>query len=248
MRCEELRDLLHGYADGELDLVRSLEIEQHLQGCPACADALRGLQALRTALSDSALYHRPSARLRERVRSSLRRAGRPRRALPALSWRPLAVAASLAFVALLAWGAVRLLSPPSHEDLVAQDVVSGYVRSLMDSHPPGVKSSDQHTVKPWLTRRLEFALDVKDLAGYPLVGGQVEYLDNKKVAALVYERGQHRVDLFIWPVEPGAESIPREMTRQGYHLVHWTSGGLTYWAISDLNANDLREFVRLLQR
>jgi anti-sigma factor RsiW len=254
MQCEEVANLLHAFVDGELELERTLEVERHVQECPACAQALAEQQALRTALHDPALYHRPPAGLRERIRSSLRPAARPSVAGRVLPWRRLrvgvAVAASLAFVALLAWGVVRVLSVPGADDLLAREVVAGHVRSLMASHLLDVASSDRHTVKPWFSGQLDFAPQVKDLAadGFPLSGGRLDYLDNHKAAAVVYRRNRHVINLFIWPAAGRPPSPPRAQTLQGFHLVDWTDADLTYWAVSDLNEEELREFVRLIRR
>jgi anti-sigma factor RsiW len=220
MNCEEIAELLHPFADGELDLVRSLAVERHLQACPACAAAVKDLQALRGALAEPALYYRAPAGLRERVRASLRPARRTRATARPFPWRPLAIAASLAFVAALTWATLRELSVPSADELVAQQVVASHVRSLMlPGREVDKASSDQHTVKPWFNRRVTFVPPVKDLsgAGFELVGGRLDYLDRQKVAALVYKRRDHVINLFVWPA-------------------------------SDLNEAELRQFVELIRR
>jgi anti-sigma factor RsiW len=119
----------------------------------------------------------------------------------------------------------------------------------MANHLTDVSSSDQHTVKPWFNGRLDFSPPVKDLTdrGFPLVGGRLDYLSDRPVAALVYRRQQHFINLFIWPVTSDPDGEKRIMTRQGYHLIHWTGAGMTYWAVSDLNVGELQEFVRILQ-
>jgi anti-sigma factor RsiW len=247
LNCHEIHALLPGYVDGALDLVRSLEIEDHLHECPTCAREVQGQKALRAALQDPSFYHRPGAHLAQRVRSALRRASRPRLALPARAWRLLAVAASLAFVALISWALVRGLFVPSANDLLAREVVSSHVRSLVAVHPVDKESSNRHQVKPWLTERLDFAVPVvKNLTdrGFRLIGGRVDYLDNRKVAALVYKRRGHHINLFIWPAAADAESAAQALTYRGFDLIHWTSGGFHFWAISDMDKNGLREFVR----
>src|SRR5438876_8226422 len=233
--------------DGELDPLKNLEIEKHLQHCAVCSQSYKADQALQTAVKTGAQYFPASADLRKRIQTSVRQVGKSQRTLPVMPWRWLAVAASVVFVVILAWA----LIPRGFdaEQLVAQEVVSSHVRSLMVNHVADVMSSDQHTVKPWFTGKLDFSPPVKDLAkeGFPLVGGRLDYLDNRPVAALVYQRQNHLINLFIWSAPDDTHVNLRALMRQGYHLFHWSKSGMTYWAISDLNETALQEFVRLVQ-
>jgi anti-sigma factor RsiW len=248
MGCADVRDLLHGYVDGELDLVRGLEIERHLQDCPECARAHSALLSLRTALRTEALRLAPPAALREQVRSSLRRADPEAAARRRMPWRGLAVAASLAFVLVAAWGA-RLWWADSRDDRVAQEVAASHIRSLLPGHAPGVESSKQHTVKPWFLGKVPFAFPVRDLAdeGYRLVGGRLDQVNGREVAGLVYKCREHVINLLIWPAPQEPDRQPQEMAVQGYHTVHWTRGEMTFWAVSDLNQPELMKFARLAQ-
>ncbi|HEU0048664.1 MAG TPA: hypothetical protein VFQ43_13795, partial [Nitrososphaera sp.] len=117
------------------------------------------------------------------------------------------------------------------------------------SHRTDVISSDQHTVKPWFDGKLDFAPTVKDFStqGFPLIGGRLDYLNNRAVAALIYQRQKHYINLYIWPAEQSNAASEVATKRQGYNLLHWTNSGMTYWAISDLNGVELHEFARLLQ-
>jgi anti-sigma factor RsiW len=250
VNCHETQTLLHPYVDGELDLVRSLELDRHLQECPACAEAVGKEQRLRDALGNPALYHRPPAGLRDDLRAALRQGRYARKPLPGSLRAALALAASVALVSLLGWAVVAWRSFSAAGEQVAREVVASHVRSLMAGHLLDVASSNEHRVKPWFTGRLDFAPAVPNPADedYPLAGGRLDYLDNREVAALVYKRRDHVINLFVWPVTGAADEAPRERTSQGYHLVHWTRGGLTYWAVSDLNAGELRQFVKLIDR
>jgi len=233
--------------DGELDPLRNLEIEQHLQHCAVCSQSYKADQALQTAVKTGAQYFPAPADLRKRIQSSVRQVGKSQRTLPVMPWRWLAVAASVVFVVILAWALIpRGLDA---EQLVAQEVVSSHVRSLMVAHLADVMSSDQHTVKPWFTGKLDFSPPVKDLSkeGFPLVGGRLDYLENRPVAALVYQRRNHVINLIIWPSSHDTHVKTKALARQGYHLVHWSQAGMMYWAISDLNDTELQEFVRLVQ-
>ncbi|HVO42554.1 MAG TPA: anti-sigma factor [Aggregatilineales bacterium] len=252
MNCAEIRHLLDPYMDGELDLVRSLEIDEHLQGCPDCSGAYAEAQALQTAMHHSSLYATAPTHLRQLVQVSLRQANRveqgrlmlPRRWMPALS-----VAAALVVGIVITLGVSRLTPAPSADDLLAQDVLSSHLRSLMVDHLADVASTDQHTVKPWFNGKLNFSPPVVDLAdqGFPLIGGRLDYLDNRAVAALVYQRRKHVINLFIWPAANNSETNTVSASQQGYQIYHWQRSGMIFWAVSDVASTDLSDFVQLFQ-
>ena len=252
MSCQITQEFIHAYVDGELDLARSLEVEQHMQECQVCASVYRNQIALRSAFKNNSLYHSAPARLEKRLRSSLHREAifEVGRRSFGLRWLP--AGAALAFVLLMAfviWRAVPGLRP-SGDDLLAQEIVSNHVRSLqLETHRTDVISSDQHTVKPWFDGKLDFAPPVKDFSSqeFPLIGGRLEYLNNRAVAALVYQRQKHYINLYIWPAEQSNATGEVATKRQGYNLLHWTNSGMNYWAISDLNTVELHEFARLVQ-
>jgi anti-sigma factor RsiW len=232
LACEN-NALLHAYFDGELDLVRSLEFEEHLKTCPACASDLGEQQALRQALRSPDLYEAAPESLRVRVRPAAPTVIRRR---PILEW--LAVAAAIVLVVFLG----LKISP--RNDLLAQEVVASHIRSLQPGHLYDVESTDQHTVKPWFDGRLDFAPPVRDLAdqGFPLVGGRLDYLNNRNVAALVYHRQKHLINVFVWPE---AVQFPHDQTIQGYNLIFWKHDGMSLCAVSDLNMTELRQFTQL---
>jgi len=184
-------------------------------------------------------------RVRSAVRGASQAAGRPH----VWAWRWLSIAASLAFVALMLWRLVPGLPGSSSDDRLTQELIGGHVRSLMASHLTDVSSSDQHTVKPWFEGKLDFSPPVADVTeqGFPLVGGRLEYIGNRPVAALVYRHQQHVINLFIWPVTHEEDVRERTLTRQGYQLIHWAEAGMSYWVVSDLNARELQAFVRAVQ-
>jgi anti-sigma factor RsiW len=183
------------------------------------------------------------------VRGSLREAAKAPPTPRALPWRGLSLAAALAVVVLLVGGLWRGGLTPGADDTLTGEVVASHVRSLMAAHLADVPSSDKHTVKPWFDGKLDFSPPVEDFAaeGFPLVGGRLDYLDNRPVAALVYMRQKHVINLFIWPVSGGSAPLTQPASRQGYNVFRWTTGGMTYWAVSDLNTTELREFVGLAQ-
>ena len=259
MSCPQNETLIHGYVDGELDLLNALRLEAHLKECPSCALAYENHKALSRTLKSGPFYFRAAGDLGQRIRTALVEsnpaASRPiasaRKAtwlrLSRPSWALLGVAASLALVALVALRFVPWPQHPSPDELLAQDVLASHVRSLMANHLTDVPSSDQHTVKPWFDGKLDFAPPVEDLSaqGFTLVGGRLDYLADRPVAALVYQRRNHFINLFIWPSTE--RSAQKAVLRQGYDLIHWTHSGMTYWAASDLNYRELGEFVRLVQ-
>lgn len=253
MNCQNSQDLIHGYLDGELDLARSLEVEQHMHECESCARTYRSQTILRSSLKNDSLYYAAPAHLKKRIQSSLRNEARSEVTPRAFGWRWLTMGASVAFIFLIAavvWRFVPGPISPSGNELLAQEIVSEHVRSLqMPGHLTDVLSSDQHTVKPWFDGKVDFAPPVKDFTGqdFRLYGGRLEYLNNRPVATLIYQRRLHYINLFIWPAEQAGSSQELVLQRQGYNLIHWTVSGMNFWAISDLNSVELREFARLVQ-
>ncbi|HXG94172.1 MAG TPA: anti-sigma factor [Blastocatellia bacterium] len=249
MICEDTQKLIGAYVDGELDLVRSLDLEEHLRACVICARIQENHQTLRAAFAESSLYFNPPSGLQNRVRSAVRKTSKAETRPRVVLGRWVFVAASVVVVAAVSiWGIVLLRTQLSANDLLTQEIISSHVRSLMANHLTDVPSSDQHTVKPWFNGKLDFSPPVKDLAeyGFALVGGRLDYIDNHPVATLVYQRRKHFINLFIWP---STQSDERESSasRQGYNLIHWTRSGMEYWAVSDLNSGELQEFAQTIQ-
>ncbi len=251
MTCAELTAALHGYVDKELDPVRSLAIEQHLKACPACQRRLEAAQAVRQVVAGQAAYFEAPRPLYRRVHSAVRAAGRtevpPARRRWELSWlwpRVLAPAAVVALALLVAW---PWLTQPSAQSGLPQAIVSAHIRSLMAGHLTDVASSDQHTVKPWFNGKVPFSPPVVDPAaqGFTLVGGRLDVVEEQPVAALVYQRRQHFINLFVWPSTRSGSPSERFLALHGYNLIHWTKDGMDCWAASDVSRADLQEFARL---
>lgn len=249
MNCKDAQNLINGYVDGELDLVRNLEIERHIQDCALCAQDYDNYQVLRNEIKTGSFYFTVPVDLQRRIRSAVRKAAKAEagpRLLPKWWFN---IAAPMAAAAVMILALVPFLRGPSVDDLLAGEIVSSHVRSLMARHLADVPSSDQHTVKPWFAGKVNFSPPVEDLAkqGFPLIGGRLDYLDNRPIAALIYQRQKHFINLFIWPSGSDSDVETKTVSRQGYNLLHWTRSGMTYWAASDLNNAELQEFVRLLQ-
>jgi anti-sigma factor RsiW len=159
-----------------------------------------------------------------------------------------ATAAALAAAVLLGVSLAPRFRAQSAADRVAAEVAACHARSLLADHLFDVASVDRHTVKPWFQGRVDFSPPVRDLKddGFPLAGGRLEFLDGRTAAALVYRRRQHVINLFVWPTADGRDGGVEVLSRRGYNMAHWTGSGLTFWAVSDLNADELLDFFRLV--
>jgi anti-sigma factor RsiW len=243
--CEMTNERLHAFLDAELSPPSALEVESHLRACPSCAAAYGRLRSLRSALRADALTYPPPAALLARVRAGVAPT-QPRR--KRLISPPLALAASL----LLGVAIGRFLLPASRDvstDLTAQAIVDAHVRALASGNLAEVASSDQHTVKPWFAGKLDFSPKVKGLAaqGFPLVGGRVDRLGGRTVAALAYGRAKHTIDLFVWVAPSPSRAVASSRVR-GINVVRWTEDDLSYAAVSDLNETELTAFAELVRR
>jgi len=246
VECREVARVLDAYADEELGPADSNSVHGHLDTCVVCRQQLAELDSLRRLVRSAPYYAAPES-LRARLGNSLPR----RRSIPELlTWAAmLTLVASLAGSALFVSWSVRRGRRTDTIELMAQAVVGNHVRALMSDHLVDVRSSDQHTVKPWFLGKLDFSPPVEDLAslGFPLVGGRLDYLTDRPVAALIYQRRQHTINLFIWPESASSATIGRRSVR-GFQLRHWTRGGMSFWAVSDLNDADMDEFIQALQQ
>ena len=254
MDCKKTLELLPAHLDRELGLPESLEIEQHLQACTTCQKELAGQNALRAALKENAICFDAPAHLESRIRRALP-PGRERSTKPAKSvwgsfgtWSWLNAGLTFATVAALTLSASLYLTVPTANELLAEEVIASHVRSLMVSHLADVASSDRHTVKPWFNGKLDFSPTVNDLTaqGFPLVGGRLDYLDHRPVAALVYRHRQHLINVYMWPTS-GRQTMVKTLSSQGYQLMNWTDGGMVYWVVSDLEPRELMMLTQILQ-
>ena len=251
MNCREAQELIHGFVDGELGLVWNLEMERHIHECPSCSGTQERLRAMHPVVSDNSLYFQPPAGLEDRLRARLRKGSsvenRAWTSLP--SWRGIGIAAALLLCVAGTWQVAMMRPRSSTTETIGQEVVASHVRSLMAAHLTDVPSSDRHTVKPWFNGKVDFSPVVADFAdrGFVLDGGRLDYLDNRAVAALVYRRRQHVINLFTWHTSEPDWAI-RTFDRQGYHVFNWTKYHVTYWAVSDLNSEELRQFAEMLRK
>jgi anti-sigma factor RsiW len=239
MNCASAELLLEAAFDGELDVTQQLQVQEHLETCASCKTTYAGLQQLHEDIRAHAEYYRAPDSLRSKVQAQI-----PRRAQ--LPWKWMALAASILLVFSLSANLLLSRRGTPETQLIAQEVLSDHVRSLLTNHQMDVISTDRHTVKPWFADKLDFSPDVKDLTpqGFPLVGGRVDYINRRPVAALVFHRAKHVINLFIWPAGATTDA---SQSQNGYHVISWTKEGMTYWAVSDVNQDDLHQFTSLYQ-
>jgi anti-sigma factor RsiW len=243
MACENVL-LVQAEFDGELDAAEALRAAQHRQSCAECRDAYAQLSATHSLIRESAPRYQAPESLRRAIRSGLsvtQRAATPPPAPPRRSWWR--DSASFGIGAALAACIALYVMAPGQQGLL-DDVVASHVRALQPGHLEDVVSTDQHTVKPWFDGRIDFAPPVKDLAAkqFPLLGGRLDYLNNRPVAAMIYGSDKHIIDLYVWPGSGGP--MPSSASRNGYNTVHWSENGMEFWAVSDLEAAKLNDFVR----
>jgi anti-sigma factor RsiW len=247
MDHNEIQQLLPAYVDQELGIVDALAVERHLQTCDACRREIEEQRSVSERVHAAGVYVDAPAAVRMRVLASL--PGHPPRRTGRVSWPawwPRAMTA-LAVLLALGWGVSAYRASPARQGLT-EELVASHVRSLQVDHLADVASSDQHTVKPWFVGKLDFAPPVIDTAqlGFPLVGGRLDYLGGRNVAALVYRRNRHPINLYVWPGS-GTPSAPQATQWQGYHLVRWSDGNMNYSAVSDLAESDLAQFVQAVR-
>ena len=250
MSCaESLR--LQAYFDGELDAPGALEIEAHLEQCPACRALLQDLEQLRVAIRRELAPAVPAAlraRIARRLDQEPAAGALPPPAPRSWSRRPFWLGAlGGAGGSALAATLLFLVLSPSLGSVLLDELVAAHVRSLMPAHLIDVESTDQHTVKPWFSGHADVSPVVADFAaqGYRLVGGRADYLDHQRAAVVVYQHGAHVINVFSWS---GRAGLSQQTTRNGYHLLFWKNGDVQYCAVSDAGWDELSKLVRLLQQ
>jgi len=250
MNCDEAGELLHAYLDDELDVATALQVETHLTACSPCQKELDAARAVSHAAAQPAVYFAAPSALRDRLRRDIRAESGQKQdsRQPAITcgWRTRrATAFALAAMVLLAVALVLTMLHSTSARGPVDEVLASHLRSLEASHLLDVDSTDQHTVKPWFAGKLEFSPPVIDLAaaGFPLIGGRLDYLSQRKVAALIYRHDKHVINIFIWP---GEEPALVE-SRQGFNFIRFNCRGMVCWAVSDLNVAELKRFAELFE-
>lgn len=250
MNCSEAAILVAAYADRELDSLREHSVEKHLRGCAACAAKQHEVLSLRARLRAELHYFPAPQALRERVRALLARQhyeapARPRQERDRWRWLTGGVLAGCTATMLACVVGTAVIDWRANED-VAFEAVATHVRATLSNHQIEVASSDQHTVKPWLSARLDYSPPVQDLAneGFALGGGRLDTLDKQRIATLVYRYRQHTIDVFVRPELAHAPSALG--TVRGFNVAHATGSGMDWLAVSDVSADVLTAFVQRL--
>ena len=253
MTCDESSRLIDAYLDGELDgeldAATCLRVEDHLAECPACREKLESRQMLTTLVAEEAPRYTASPFLATRIRAMLREeepepAKAPWWSFLSLRWIYSGVGGAVAAVALTLF----FFTAPGAFNELAQDGINDHIRSLQVNHLMDVASTDQHTVKPWFAGKLDFSPQVIDLKtqDYPLIGGRLDVLGGRNVAAIIYQRRKHYINLFVWPSDAAVVG-DRSTEKDGYHVISWTQNGMNYMAVSELGVKELKDFAGMIR-
>lgn len=249
MSCRDQDMAIDRYIDGELSAAQARALEEHFRTCAPCTRAYERGLALRDTLRRELRPRQAPDILRAGIRRQIHNADLPIR----IGWRSPAISRIVALAAVLVLciaGTWQLAAHWRDGNRIGDEVLASHVRSLIGTHLTDVTSSDQHTVKPWFNGRLDYSPPVSDFngQGFALLGGREDYIAGRRVAALVYGRRQHTVNVFLWPSDRGVIGGPSVATRQGYHMLSWSASGYSYWVVSDLGIAELRELSRLLHQ
>lgn len=240
--CPERTTALHALLDGELDALASIALEEHLRTCPGCRQELERLEQLRDMIRRSDLREPAPPQLLARI-EAIASENKVRMPVPRRALWPVGLGSG-ALGALAASLALLLIIPQFAEPNLSDELIDSHIRSLQSNHLIDVATSDRHVVKPWFNGRIDFAPTVIDLAlqGFPLVGGRLDVIDRHTVAVIVYRRRLHSINVFVRPVSGLHTSAAISVRKDTYSLVSWASGGLEYWAVSDVELAELRQF------
>jgi anti-sigma factor RsiW len=239
MTCDEAEILLHALIDGELDAGHAREVENHIATCPRCAAQLSAYREMKAEIAAADLHFTAPPQLRRRIEAAL---PQPRTASRRSVLKGFAMGSVVS--AMAATGLVAIVLRNDDEQRIASEIVSAHLRSLQAGHLTDVISTDQHTVKPWFNGRLDVSPPVIDLTalGFTLIGGRLDYIDGRALGAIVYKRRAHVINLFVAQTPNAEHSAARTETVQGFNIRRWSDKGLSYWAVSDINADELAEF------
>ncbi|HEV8217668.1 MAG TPA: anti-sigma factor [Gemmatimonadaceae bacterium] len=253
MQCTECTELLSAYMDDELMREEQQAVREHLATCADCAREEQALALTSRRIKESFMRHSTPDVLKARIRNALAQDDAftppPAQASPRVwpRWPTLAAAGLIVAIASSTLTAT-LMRQSAARNTLAGAIADSHIRSLMPGHLTDVVSTNQHQVKPWFNGRVDLSPAVPNLdsAGFPLAGGRVDYVDGHAVAVVTYTRRQHVINVYARPTDERSSSANE--SRNGFHMIEWQSGGLDYWAVSDLNSAELAQFIALFKR
>jgi anti-sigma factor RsiW len=252
--------LLPAYVDKELSLSEVVDFEQHLNSCATCQIEYQEQMRVGTLIKNNALYFEAKSELAKLIETAIAADlsnTRPQKTQHNFwnfnwlgSWAGIGGSKGIlmASLALLIVSTSLFLAIPSAQEKLTEELTASHIRSLQADHLSDVISTDQHTVKPWFNGKLDYAPPVVDLTavGFPITGGRLDYINGKSVAVVIYHHNKHPINLYVWP-NTSSDSAVHTIARKGYTLVHWATGGMNYWAVSDIEAGKLTSFAEKLQ-
>jgi anti-sigma factor RsiW len=242
MTCDEAEILLHALIDGELDAGHAREVEEHIAQCPGCAAELASYRRMSRAIAQTDLRYTAPPGLRQRIEAALPQP--PRREAPSRRSVLRGFALGSAVSAIAATGLFAIVLRSDDAQRIDAEIVSAHLRSLQPGHLIDVVSTDQHTVKPWFNGKIDVAPPVIDLTaqGFTLIGGRLDYVDARPIGAVVYKRRAHVINLFVAQTANTEHKSAKMEMIQGFNIRSWSDRGLNYWAVSDIEADELVEF------
>ena len=248
MTCREVGPLLHARLDNELDMAGSARIDLHLSECPACAAQYAALQSLHEEIAAADLAYAPGAVLERKLAAGFLEEKKSPFRFWSRSWLNASIMAAAAIGVVILIVSIPMLRNSRETAALGAEILDNHLRALQAVHQVDVPSSDRHTVKPWFQGKTNFSPPVPDLSkdGFILIGGRLEVIHQQPAAAIVYRRRQHVINLYVSP-STGADSNTELREIGGYHLLHWRQNNLSYWAVSDVDATDLRTFTDLIR-
>ncbi len=249
MDCEQTKILIDAFIDNELDIPNSLEVERHIHACQSCSNVYKNYLVIQSALKNEEMYFSPPTELKEKIADSIKSSEKKQVNTKTSMYLWQGAAAVFASTAIFLLIVTLFRSSSSPEEQVTEQIVNNHMRSLMPNHLTDVQNSDQHTVKPWFNGKLDFSPPVADLSaqGFTLVGGRLDYINGQPVAAIVYQRKSHYINLFFWFSDNKDNVTKKASVSRGFNLIHWTNGNRNYWAVSDINLTELDEFITKIQ-
>jgi anti-sigma factor RsiW len=242
MNCDQVRQLLDAHQDGELEGTLQFEVQEHLNSCPDCRKESEAISSFSSLVRTAMPMYKAPAELKARIRASLREETAPPARWSFPFRRELFYAAAVLVIGFVLAFVVRTSFPDKDQEVISQ-AITNHACSLMVDHLVDVASTDQHVVKPWFVGKLDYSPPIADLTqeSYTLVGGRIDMLDKRPVAAIVYKHGSQVINIFVWPIA-GRKFDFDVRSDRGFHFCAWNQAGLNYFCISAGTADDIEKF------